>query len=387
MNKKRNGRARYGSGSLWDRNGIWWIKWREVKRLPNGVTQYLQHAASTGSTDRNFAQQELRRKLLETGGRRPRVVSPGEVTYEDLRDAFLANAVEEGSRSLYRDKNGKPTVSTITRLDRFFSGWKATDIGVGDLRRFRAETRKELTEAGTNRCMASIRRMFKLAVQDERLTSAEVPGYFPMFKETNEARGAFFIEDEWYEPLRRKLPEPLRSAFVLAYRTGIRVYELRRLRWRNVDLAKRIVTLPGEITKTGKPRTVHIPSDLKIKSGKPDEAVFPLGNFSVAWHDACVAIGAGKYRCRECEAQCEGRVCPAHGQRHHRDLIYVGPLLRHTRHTAVRNMIEAGVSEKLAMTVSGHVTPSMLQRYNIGREKDVEQVREVMERFHRKRRG
>jgi hypothetical protein len=27
--------ARYGSGSLWLRHGIWWVNWREVKRWPD----------------------------------------------------------------------------------------------------------------------------------------------------------------------------------------------------------------------------------------------------------------------------------------------------------------------------------------------------------------
>jgi hypothetical protein len=52
-------------------------------------------------------------------------------------------------------------------------------------------------------------------------------------------------------------------------------------------------------------------------------------------------------------------------------MVYVGPSLRHCRHTAVRNMSDAGLEEKRIMDISGHVTRSMFDRYNIGKVQDV----------------
>jgi hypothetical protein len=65
-------------------------------------------------------------------------------------------------------------------------------------------------------------------------------------------------------------------------------------------------------------------------------------------------------------------------------VVYRGPSLRHCRHTSVRNMSDAGLEERRIMDISGHVTRSMFDRYNIGKEKDIEEARRAIEQFHKK---
>jgi integrase len=365
----RKKRARYGDGCIYRRGRVWWITWHEPRRSAGGAITRVKMFKSTGSEDRGFAQRALRGKLQEIGGRRPTVVDPEKVSYEDLRDNFLEHCVAKGLRSLKRDPEGKPTLATVPRLDKSFSGWKAREITTADLKRFRAEARAGgLSDARANRYMATLRAMFNQARKDELITRAEVPAYFPTVAEPNEARGAIFIKPGWYAPLRKALKEPLRSAFTLAYHAGVRVHELERIRWRDVDVKRRLVALPGAATKTGKTRLVGLPGDFDRKAGKPDDLVFPLGNYRRLWYRACVKVGAGRW-----EETPKGRK------------RYVGILLRHCRHTAVRNMSDAGLEEKRIMEISGHRTRSMFDRYNIGREEDVTRARDAVERFHRQR--
>jgi integrase len=362
-------RGRYGDGCVYKNGRLWWIAWYETRRAPDGSVTRERKFRSTGTDDKKKAQTILRSRLEQVGGRRPTVTDPEKVTYEQLRENFLNYCVMKGRRSLKQDHDGNPTLATLPRLDAFFRGWPAGAITVADLERFRSEAREDgLSDARSNRYMATLRAMFNLARKKDLITRKEIPTYFPMSAEPNEARGAIYIKPEWYAPLRKRLKEPLRSAFTLAYHTGIRVGELERLRWRDIDLKRKVAALPGSITKTGRPRLVPLPVDFRPKPGEPDELAFPLGNYRWQWYKAAVAVKAGRW-----ETTDKGRK------------RYVGPLLRHTRHTAVRNMSDAGLEEKRIMEVSGHVTRAMFDRYNIVREEDVQRAREAIERAHKER--
>ena len=88
----------------------------------------------------------------------------------------------------------------------------------------------------------------------------------------------------------------------------------------------------------------------------------PIGDFRKAWHNACVAAGSGRF-----EQIGEGK----HAQR-----SYHGLLIHDLRRSAVRNMVQSGIREKVAMALSGHKTRAIFDRYHIVSEDDLAQASE-----------
>jgi integrase len=205
--------------------------------------------------------------------------------------------------------------------------------------------------------------MFSLASRATPPKVARVP-YIQMPTHDNVRKG--FIEHEGYTQLLAALPEYLRPVVTMAYHTGMRRGEIMALRWENVDILNGLVRLNVGETKNGEGRMIPLGDELleSLKSQlhlrnttvpdcplvffriiktkeNPTPSWVPIGDFRKVWETACAKCGLA------------------------------GRIFHDLRRSAVRNLIRAGVQERVAMRISGHKTRSVFDRYNIIDESDL----------------
>jgi integrase len=169
--------------------------------------------------------------------------------------------------------------------------------------------------------------------------------------------------------VRRRLAPDLQAATAIAYTCGWRTQsEVLRLERRQLDLDAGTLRLDPGMTKNDDGRLVYLTPELNAllsaqlervealqrRLGKIIPYLFPhlkgrragrrRRDFRKAWLTACEKAG-------------------------------VPGMLRHDcRRTAVRNMVNAGVLERVAMTITGHRTRAVFDRYHIVSPGDLQEA-------------
>jgi integrase len=227
-----------------------------------------------------------------------------------------------------------------------------------------------VSPAEINRELTVLKRMFSLAIQAAKLVHKP---YFPMLREDN-VRVGFFERDEYLAMLQH-LPECMRPVVTFAYVTGWRINsEVLPMQWRQVDLKAGEVRLDPGTTKNLEGRVFYLTPELRKLFADQRKAANRLQREKgmivqhVFFHDGTTKAGdiaflaghpiapSGFYH-----AWCRARI----------EAGRPGSIPHDLRRTAVRNMVRAGIAERVAMKLSGHKTRSVFDRYNIVSEGDL----------------
>ena len=338
-------------GSIYKRGAVYWLKYYR-----NGKP-YRESAKTEKET-------EAKRLLKKREGEISEGKIPGvhfdKVKFNDLTDDFLADYRINGRKSLKRAER------SANQLKNFFDGYKVPEITTPRIQSYiekRLEEKK--SNATVNRELAALKRILNLGLQQTPPKVDRVP-HIPMLKENNVRKG--FFEHGDFINLRETLPLYLKGFVTFAYKTGWRVSEITSLTWSQVDLENNIVRLESGTTKNNEARTVYLDDELKAvflnqkarqkELGKISHYVFlnesgtdKIKAFRGAWSKACTDSKIGK------------------------------KLFHDFRRTAVRNMVRAGIPERVAMMISGHKTRSVFERYNVVSETDLKLAAQKQEAY------
>lgn len=365
-NHEAKQRRRRGTGGIykqkkklngsWVEGPFWWVSYH---------AQGVQHRESCGSTDRTVAEKLLSRRLAEAaGGKRVILPRAEKLTLGELLDDLEVDYRHKGNRS------------TIDRTRRYLTGFfgegkKVLAITRAEIQKYIAARKavlvhyegkeRPLSNASVNRELACLQRAFLVAVENRKLGHDHLPGKIPMLPEAEPRQG--FVEPRDFERLHAALPRYLRLPIRFLYATGWRKDAMRTREWeRDCELRRAesgaiiggILFLDRGHSKNKEPWSLPISGELLEIIRAADEqrdAATPLifhhngsriGDFNKAWKSACKAAGMP------------------------------GLLVHDLRRSRIRNLIRSGVSETVAMRVSGHKTRSVFQRYNITAHEDLE---------------
>jgi integrase len=313
-----------------------------------------QRRASTKKEVKAKAQAVLRRMMGDYERGLPFQGDVEKILYENLRAALIQNYVERGNKSLETYAGGEEIIWGLKAVDEFFKGMPVSKITTDKAREFAAKLLNEGASNGTvNRSLAMLRRMLNIAKEDGKILN--VPK-IRMLKPGPARKG--FIQREQFDPLVAALPPHLKPLVTFLYYCGVRLGEAEQIDWSQVDLQAAVIRLESEQTKADTARTVPLPDVLveMLNGIEPKQGlVFDSTNLRKAWHTACAAVGLGRLE------KVEGK----------RDKRYTGLIVHDLRRSAIRNLVRAGVPERVVMAISGHKTRSVFDRYNITSEQDV----------------
>ena len=266
------------------------------------------------------------------------------LTFDTMARSYLEDYVLQRYRTL---STARPRVE---HLRGFFGGWAAAAMTADTVREYQLYRRRQGAEAATiNRETSALSRMFQLTIRRGLLERMPL---FPKRLEENPPREGFFEHGE-YLKVRAELPKAYQDVLDFAYYSGWRRNEILELTWDDVDLKGGVIRLTPRRSKTKTGRVFPISEPLqrvlarRTRFRQPrDPRVFrrdgiPVRKWRTALRDACRTANVP-----------------------HR-------LLHDRRRTAARNLIRAGVPERIAMQLTGHKTRAVFDRYNIVNEQEL----------------
>jgi integrase len=261
----------------------------------------------------------------------------------------LARAyLEDYQLHCYRTMNtARPRVE---HLREFFGGWAVEAITADAVRQYQLHRRRQRAEAATiNRETSALSRMLHLAIRRDVLSRMAV---FPNRLEENPPRQGFFEHAEYLQ-VRAHLPPSYQDVLDFAYLSGWRRNEILYLTWDEVDLVGGVIRLSPQRSKTRTGRVLPISDPVRRVLERRVGVQHPIDH-RVFRRDG-VPVRVWRSALRE--------ACRKAGLPHR--------LLHDCRRTAARNLIRAGVPERVAMLLTGHKTRAVFDRYNIVNEREL----------------
>ena len=330
-----------GNGRVFQRGQVWWVAYYDNGR---------ERRESSGSRERKEAAKLLRLRLGEVAFGVSHSAAPKRKRAKPVMMQDLFDLVEHDH--LLNNRTSESNGLCLRRMRKHFGRYTVQACTGLVISHYMAARQRAGRKPSTiNREISIVRFAFRLGYENDLVPRMPVIKNLPDLSVRNE----FFTREE-IDALLPCLPEYLRDVVLFGFLTGWRKGEIIGLRWNNVNRAEavirlepaqnksrdvRVLTLQGELAalidrrwqarKVGRVLALHVFHDAGCQL---------RSNFRRVWLRACRQAGLG-----------------------HR-------WFHSLRRSAARNMSLQGIPEKVIMSIMGHKTRVMFDRYNIVTEAD-----------------
>jgi integrase len=362
---KKHRRAR-GSGSVFKLGRVFWISYKAAdgRRVKE----------SSGSQRKGDAERLLDSRNGSRIHNLPVVKNAERLMFTEGAQLFIDDYVT----------NKRDTKKAKGKIDNhllpFFGGMRMVGITTGTIKKFiahrmkegiinrKGERIKDVSNAEVNRELAILKRCFALAIQSDQIA---MKPHIPKLQESAARSG--FLERAQISAVLAHLPSALRPVVEFTYITGWRcASEVLPLEWRNVDFKNGEVTIDAGASKNREPRVFPMTSDLcrLLEAQWAEHEQLRKAGHVVPWvFFRLVANGrGGEQRPKRIVAfgKAWDKACRSAG--------IPGRIIHDMRRSAVRNLVRAGIPERVAMQMTGHKTRSVFERYNITSDTDLREA-------------
>jgi integrase len=336
---------------------------REVRQSSIWWALYYVHGRryreSTETSDYNEAKDFVKKREGQAASGLPLPKNAHRVTLADLAQIEI-NDYEKNDRRSIEDLKIRFTKHILP----VFGHVKANRVRTAEIDGYIALRRAEGAANGTiNRELTAIKRAYALGIDSEMIHSAP---RIRMLRENN-ARKGFFSRDQLNSILKRLRPHNIPPS-IFAFITGWRKQEILSLKWSQVDFKAGTVRLEPGTTKNDEARVFPFTQELRdvLEGQRAKAETLKQKGIICPWVFFVEERGRRKGRRigdfkRNWKAACEAAGLP-------------GRIFHDFRRTAVRNLVRAGVPERVAMQMTGHKTRSVFERYNIVSEGDLSEA-------------
>jgi integrase len=336
-----------GSGTITKRGKIWWVQ----------VCVHGQRVRQSSESEKWEVADRLRNRLLGQKARGELGGPNAKVTVNTVLDAYLdvcKHGVQPDTRTIYEyviDADLRPHLGKL----------RADKLTTAHLAEYRKKRAGEKTIKGTNVSPSSINRELVILRAALRSAARATPPLIQLYNiprftledERPFARSGFVVDDV-FEKVLAELPPHLHPISVCAYNSAVRVGELKKIQWPAVDFEAGLIRL--QKTKNGQPRSIPFMGEMgthlvKAKAHRDEfyadcPWVFShlgeqIRSFKGSWKAAVKRAG------------------------------YPDLLFHDFRRSGIRNLKRSGVSDSVAMRISGHKTRAVFDRYDIVDEDDL----------------